>query len=128
MAKELTQEERERRNAYKREWARAKKAKLNAIKEEQGAIVSRDLNAQLADAKIMIRNLTAEKETLQAKVIELDKLCGSYARNAANAETLLKRATLEYNTRTKYMLDCVKHAYISIQMAEASAEKENDND
>ena len=57
MVKELTQEEKERRNAYKRECARAKAAKLKAIKEEQGAIVSRDLNAQLADAKIMIRNL-----------------------------------------------------------------------
>ena len=115
MAKELTQEEREKRNAYKREWARAKAAKLKADKE---------IEANKDNLATEYKQMKAAYETLTAKYAEMQKICQSYATRATKAEELLQRATLEYNARTKYMLDCVKHAYLSIQFAEASAEKD----
>ena len=122
MAKELTQEERERRNAYKREWARAKAAKLKAA--EAGvpeAMTTKSLYEEN-------QNLKATVEQFKAQITEIQKICQSYAQKAADAENLLKQATLEYNARTKYMLDCVKHTYLSIQFAEAAAKKENLDD
>jgi tRNA A37 threonylcarbamoyladenosine dehydratase len=60
---------------------------------------------------------TNKTKVLENKVAELEKLCKSFAEQANIAKDSLQRATLEYNTRTDYMLDCVKHAYVSIQMA-----------
>lgn len=63
-----------------------------------------------------------EKEVENNKVLlikleEYDKIMKSLAEKASQAHNTLKSATLEYNARIKYMLDCVKHAYMSMNFA-----------
>ena len=72
--------------------------------------------------------LEAQLAAANAKNTELEKLCKAYAEKAQAAENALHRATMEYNARNEYMLDCVKHAYISIQFAVAAATKKKGED
>ena len=55
--------------------------------------------------------------TTDPRIEEFKKLCEIYKAQAEAAHKELTRATLEYNTRIKYMQDAVKHAYLSIQFA-----------
>ena len=59
----------------------------------------------------------AKNKTLENKILEYEKLCKSYAEREANANKDLQKAALEYNARVRYMQDCVRHAYTSIQFA-----------
>lgn len=63
------------------------------------------------------KDLEQELKASKARVAELEKLCVSYRTQAENSDKTLKRMTLEYNSRVQYMLDCVKHSYLSIQFA-----------
>ena len=49
--------------------------------------------------------------------LQYEKLISSFAEKENQSKVALQRATLEYNARLKYMSDCVKHAYQSIQFA-----------
>lgn len=69
------------------------------------------------DYKTMYLEEVAKNRTLENKILEYEKLCKSYAEREANANKGLQRAALEYNARVKYMQDCVRHAYTSIQFA-----------
>ena len=69
----------------------------------------------------------AKNVTLENKVTEFEKLCKSYAEKEHQAVEALQRATIEYNARIKYMLDCVKHAHISMQFAVAASENKGGN-
>ena len=63
-------------------------------------------------------NEECKKNTvLENKCAEYEKICKSLTEKANQAQELLQKATLEYNARIDYVLDCTKHAYISIQMA-----------
>lgn len=64
----------------------------------------------------------AKNKALELKIAEFEKICNSFSEREHKASEMLKRATLEYNARTQYMLDCAKHAYISMQFAVAAAE------
>lgn len=64
----------------------------------------------------------AKNKALENKVTEFEKLCKSYSERERQAIEALQRATLEYNARVKYMLDCVKHAHISMQFAIAATD------
>lgn len=69
-----------------------------------------------------------EKSTMLAnRCTEYEKLCKAYAEKTNQTQELLKQATLEYNAKIDYMLDCVKHAYISIQMARNTTQGEQHN-
>lgn len=64
----------------------------------------------------------AKTKVLENKITEYEKLCKSYAENARQSAETLQRATLEYNARIQFMLDCARHAYLSMQFAENAAE------
>lgn len=108
-------------------------ARLAARKESQKKYLEK-----LKQEKINAENNTnykqlyeeAQKEiaTLTNKTLELEKICKSLVEREQNATKMLHNATLEYNSRTKHMLDCVKHAYISMQFALNAEKGENKND
>lgn len=50
------------------------------------------------------------------KINELEQLCKSFAEKEKQSTMELQRAALEYNARINYMLDCVKHAKISMEL------------
>lgn len=56
-------------------------------------------------------------KVLQIKLDEYEKIIKSLAEKASQAHNDLQSATLEYNTKIKYMLDCARHAYMSMQFA-----------
>lgn len=64
---------------------------------------------------------------LTTRVTELEKICKSFSEKATKAQNDLQNATLEYNARTQYMLDSVRHCYISIQMAKSSEQTQGGN-
>ena len=68
-----------------------------------------------------------ETNALNVKVAELEKLCKSFAEREQKANAALNRATMEYNARTQHMLDCAKHALISMQFAVAASDKNGGN-
>lgn len=104
MAK-LTPEQREQRSrALKAYWEKRRAANATKVKPT----VAWDA---------MYHDAMKQLETANAKNAELEKICKSYAEQANNAANSLQKMALEYDARTKYMLDCVKHAYLSIQFA-----------
>ena len=68
-----------------------------------------------------------KNKSLEVKIAELEKLCRSFSEKAHNAQEALQSATLEYNAKVEYMLDCVKHAHISIQIAHSASTKKGGN-
>ena len=72
--------------------------------------------------KDLYEKLKKEYETLSVRSSELEKLCKSYAENAQYNKQLLQKATMEYSARTEFMLDCVRHAYTSMQLAQSANE------
>lgn len=79
------------------------------------------------DYKDLYLKECAKTKGLENKVTELEKLCKSYSERERQATEMLQRATLEYNARTQYMLDCAKHAFLSIQFAEAAMKNKGGN-
>ncbi len=77
------------------------------------------------DYKKLYTEECAKNKTLENKCTEYEKLCKSYSERERKALETLQRATIEYNARTKYMLDCAKHAYLSMQFAIAATEQQN---
>ena len=59
-----------------------------------------------------------------AKMEQFAKLMQSCKEREAQLQEALKKAALEYNARVEYMLDCVKHAFLSMQFAINSAKTE----
>lgn len=59
----------------------------------------------------------AKNKALENKVAEYEKLCKTYSERERKTVETLQRATLEYNARTQYMLDCARHAFMSMQFA-----------
>lgn len=59
-----------------------------------------------------------------AKMEQFAKLMQSCKERETQLQDALKKATLEYNARIEYMLDCVKHAFLSMQFAVNSAKTE----
>lgn len=72
-------------------------------------------------------DLEAENKILKAKVAELEKLCKSFAEREQQTKALFDKARADYNARINYMLDCVKHAYISMNFAVDATNKEGGN-
>lgn len=67
-------------------------------------------------------------KVLQLKLDEYEKIMKSLAEKASQAHNDLQSATLEYNTRIKYMLDCARHSYMSMQFAvQATNKAKEDN-
>lgn len=104
----LTPEEKAQRILEsKRRYAEKQKAKRKEAKQ----------TALGPDYKQMYLEEVAKNKALENKILEYEKLCKSYADRETNANKNLQRAALEYNARVKYMQDCVRHAYTSIQFA-----------
>ena len=59
-----------------------------------------------------------------AKMEQFAKLMQSCKEREAQLQDALKKAALEYNARVEYMLDCVKHAFLSMQFAVNAAKTE----
>lgn len=119
MAKQAIYTEEERRQRQleaKRRYAEKKKAEKEAL-AMQGPVEA------LPNYKAMYEDAMKALAGVQNKNTELEKLCKSFAEQAQQAKANLQKATLEYNARTKYMLECTKHAYISMQFAVDAAEK-----
>lgn len=75
------------------------------------------------DLNKTIAALEKENICLKNKCEQYEKLIQTYKQAQEEATSLLNKATLEYKARTEYMLDCVKHTYISIQFALNASEK-----
>lgn len=110
MAKLTEAEKRARHKIYQQRWLEKKK-RLAAEAEK--------LNAA-PNYKAMYEACEKERIAAVNKVADLERLCKGYAEREAQANKALQNATLEYNARTKHMLECVKHAYISMQFATES--------
>ena len=76
------------------------------------------------DYEKLYKEECAKTKTLENKVTEYEKLCKSFSEQATAAKNALQNATLEYDARVKYMLDCVRHAYISIQLSANTEQKQ----
>lgn len=74
------------------------------------------------DYKTLYAEECEKTKALETKCAEYEKLIKSYAATAEQNSNTLQRATLEYKARTEFMLDCVKHAYLSMQFSVAAAE------
>jgi hypothetical protein len=114
----LSEEEKKirRREANKRylEKQKAKKAEENCIKFDDCRVAIPDEQVDWK-AEFVAENKRARG--LELKIEQYEKLIASFAERENQSKGALQRATLEYNARIKYMLDCVKHAYQSIQFA-----------
>ena len=122
MAKQsiYTEEERRQRQLEsKRRYAEKKKA-------EKEALAIRGPVEAAPDYKAMYEEECKKTNMLTNKCVELEKLCKSFTEQTHQAKTAMQKATLEYNARTQYLLDCAKHAYISMQFA-VDASKEGGN-
>lgn len=108
------------------EWKAAQSKKLKAYWAKKHAAdcvkaqAVAHTDTEVTDYKKLYMAEVAKNKTLENKVAEYENICKSYATRVQNAENALKSATLEYNARIKYMLDCSKHAYISMQFAAES--------
>jgi mRNA degradation ribonuclease J1/J2 len=112
MARELnpniTEEQRARKREAQKRWLEKKKA------EEANTV---PVVTDEPDYKKLYLEAIARNNALEAQLTEFDKICKSYAERERQANQALQKATIEYNARIKYMLDCVKHAHISMQFA-----------
>ena len=104
----LTEEERKQR---KREAQQRYLEKLKTKKAE-------------TETEAVVTAQNTEIEALRVKCAELEKLCKAYAEGAAKAQQALQKATLEYNARVKYMIDCTRHALVSMQFAANASDSE----
>lgn len=75
------------------------------------------------DYKKLYTDECAKTKSQAVKIEELDKLCKAYAENAQKMTEALQRAAIEYDARINYMLDSVKHAYLSMQFAVNASDK-----
>ena len=73
--------------------------------------------ANPVDYKKLYEEAIKEKQATEAKITEYENIIKAFAERERKANETLKKATLEYNARTNYMMDCVKHAYLSLQFA-----------
>lgn len=62
-------------------------------------------------SKEELLNLYRNKEEQFTKIVQ------AYQEREQKLQQTLQQVTLEYNSRTQYFLDCVKHAYVSMQFA-----------
>lgn len=119
---ETEAEKKARIAAYKKAYNERQKAKKAGVT---------DLS-QIVAPQTRIAQLEQENNLLKAKVAQYEKICQSFANQADQSTKQIQAITLEYNARTKYMLDCVKHAYMSMQFAVNAVNKtqkgENNND
>lgn len=87
-----------------------KKVKENTAVKSEG-------NTVAPDWQDLYTKECAKSKALENKIEQLEGLVKSYAQNTEAAQLQLKRATLEYNARVDYLLDCAKHAFLSMQFA-----------
>lgn len=92
-------------------WARKRQ------EQEEKKMAEQVTNTIEPDYKKLYTEECAKNRALENKLAEFEKLCKSFSERERQAVEALQRATLEYNARVKYMLDCVKHAHISMQFA-----------
>ena len=83
----------------------------------------KDTSPKLTVCEDTVVALQTEINCLKNKCEQYEKLIQTYKQAQEEATNLLNKATLEYKARTEYMLDCVKHAYISIQFSLNASEK-----
>ena len=74
------------------------------------------------DYKALYTTECEKNKALETKCAEYEKLIKSYAATTEQNNNALQRATLQYKARTEFMLDCVKHAYLSMQFSVAAGE------
>ena len=104
----LTDEERRKRhNEYNKEWLKRKKEKEALLKAA----------GDCPNYENMYITECAKNKALENKIADLENICKTYAIKEKQATEALNRSTLEYNARIKYMLECVRHALISMQFA-----------
>lgn len=104
MAKLTAEQKAKQSQALKEAWAKRKAANTTEAKPTVAW-------------EAMYHDAMKQLDAANTKNAELEKICKSYAEQANNANKALQTMALEYDARTKYMLDCVKHAYLSIQFA-----------
>lgn len=108
-----SEESNQARSQKMREFWANKRAAAATIKEA----TENTPNTIEPDYKKLYTEECAKNKALENKLVEFEKLCKSFSERERQATEALQRATLEYNARVKYMLDCVKHAHISMQFA-----------
>ena len=94
----------------KKMWADKRAAKEAAQKEAEQI-------ANSIDYKKLYEETVKEKQAAESKLAEYENIIKAFAERERKATETLKKATLEYNALTNYMMDCVKHAYLSLQFA-----------
>lgn len=126
---ETEDEKKARIAAYKKAYRERQKAKEAAYGYTKADVEN---TAQVVAPQVRLAQLEQENNLLKAKLAEYEKICQSFANQADQSAKQMQSAALEYTARTKYMLDCVKHAYMSMQFAANAANNtqkgENKND
>lgn len=95
--------------------------------EIEATVPASKRDTKAPDYEKLYAEKVVETNALNVKVAELEKLCKSFAEREQKANAALNRATMEYNARTQHMLDCAKHALISMQFAVAASDKNGGN-
>lgn len=72
---------------------------------------------ELAVCKDNTVELQTEINCLKNKCEQYERLIATYKKAQEEATSLLRKATIEYNARIEYMLDCAKHNYMAMQFA-----------
>lgn len=107
-------------------WARKRAAiaRANVVPTTPNVVeIAKALPAE-PNYKKLYHDAMTELKQVKAKNEQYEQLIKSYAENIQNTTNALKKATLEYDARIKFMLDCVRHCYTSMQLAaEATSEK-----
>ena len=82
---------------------------------------------QIIDYKKLYEDECKKTQSLEIKLAEYEKICKAFNEKERQLTSTLHSATLEYNARAQYMLDCIKHAYMSIQFSINATNKKEDN-
>lgn len=100
-------------------WARRKAAiaRANVVPTEDIKVTTIRPIPTGPDYKKLYKTASEELKAANDKLAQYEGLIKSYATKAQNAETVLKKATLEYDARIKFILDSVRHCYTAIQLA-----------
>lgn len=118
MDKRTTQEFKENSSQrMKNYWQRRREALARAAVIPTGPKVEIAPVSTEPNYKKLYAEATAKNKAYEAKIEQYESIVKSYAERTQNAENLLKKATIEYDARIKFMLDAVRHSYTAMQLA-----------
>ena len=79
--------------------------------------VEQQTNGDSLNYKTLYEQALVTIQNQNTQLEEYKKVCESYAREKQQLNQQYQQLHLEHKAKTEYMLDCAKHAYLSMQLA-----------